>query len=124
MKTVANDRRTRRSLQTHEALSLQLERVRDQASLDALVLATAEGLPVAHSGETTLCEELAAMAPLFPQKSQLSEQTREARAVRRVQPLTVSRTPLYLVFYAREQPRALEQWVEHTQRGVTRILDA
>ena len=65
MRTRSNERRTRRSLRADQALAFQLEQVRDEAGLDALVLATEEGLPVAHSGEDELCEEIAALAPFL-----------------------------------------------------------
>ena len=62
------DRRRRRSDDAREALDLQLAHVRDAARLDALVLASDEGLSIAFSGEEELCTELAALAPFLPRE--------------------------------------------------------
>jgi hypothetical protein len=118
MQTARADRRTRRSEQAQEALVFQLERVRAKAALDALVLATQDGLPVAHSGEAELCAELAALAPFIARDDSGCEPpVRCLRAVR-----IVASQPLLLVFYSREAPPELEPWAEHTQRGIKRIL--
>jgi hypothetical protein len=118
MQTMTIDRRTRRSEQLQEALSLQLAHVRDQASLDALVLATEEGLPVAHSGEDDLCVELAALAPFLPQEADSADPVAQ-----RMRAVSISAgLPLYLVFYSSEAPPPVEAWLEHTHSGIRRIL--
>jgi hypothetical protein len=116
MRTVPNDRRTQRSGRADQALLFQLERVRGEAQLDALVLATEEGLPVAHAGEDELCEELAAMAPF------LSEQDASDKRTTRVCALTLDALPLLLVSYRHEATVENDAWLEHASRGIERIL--
>jgi len=120
MQTLTRERRAVRSQDCSESLILQLARVRDAAHLDALVLATDEGLPVAHAGEPGLCEELAALAPLL-----WRDRSRVAGRTSRVRAVTVSEElPLYLVSYSRDTPAQLDDWLEHASRGITRILKA
>jgi len=128
MRTVPRERRTRRSGRADEALVFQLERVRDEAGLDALVLATAEGLPVAHSGEHELCEELAALAPFMHGDRDKTahgelEQTNPTRTTR-VRAMAFTDVPLLLVSYRRDSPVENDGWLEHASRGITRILSA
>lgn len=59
------ERRARRSEHRDLALRYQLEHLRDQARLEALVLADDQGLPLAESGDSAVCAELAAIAPLM-----------------------------------------------------------
>ena len=123
MRTVPMERRTRRSMRADEALRFQLEHVRHEAQLDALVLATAEGLPVAHCGEDELCIELAALAPFL--QDETSEQALQARSEARVRTMSfqaVPDFPLLLVSYRRDAPVANDGWLEHASRGIERIL--
>jgi hypothetical protein len=125
MRTVPRERRKHRSGRADEALVFQLERVRNEAGLDALVLATAEGLPVAHSGEDELCVELAALAPfLHGDKVQIiaGEQTERPRT--RVRRMAFNDMPLLLVSYRRDSPVDNDGWLEHASKGITRILSA
>jgi hypothetical protein len=112
------ERRTRRSERADQALYFQLEHVRGEAQLDALVLATEDGLPVAHSGEDELCEELAALAPFLSSErvSPLEKRTTRVRAV------TLEALPLLLVSYRRDAETHPEEWLEHASRGIARIL--
>lgn len=59
------DRRLRRSQDPYRALCLQLEHVREEAELDAMVVAIDNGLLVAGAGERSVCEALGAVAPLL-----------------------------------------------------------
>lgn len=59
------DRRRRRSHDRHRALAYQLEAVRLQSALEALVLADERGQVVACSGDPAVCAELGVTAPLF-----------------------------------------------------------
>jgi len=59
------DRRQARSENTQVALTRLLEAARRSAALDALVLGDELGLLVAGAGAAELCDELAAVAPLF-----------------------------------------------------------
>jgi len=57
------ERRLRRSEQPVVALRYQLEHTRERGRLEAVVLASEEGLPVAAAGDPGICAELAAVAP-------------------------------------------------------------
>lgn len=109
------ERRRQRADEAEQALSLQLERVRDEARLEALVLASEEGLCIAHSGEPEFCTELAALAPFI-------EQTGAGRERLRVCATRVAGHALYLVSYGQERQREVESWLEHARQGVNRIL--
>lgn len=82
------ERRIRRSADPAEALRYQIDHVRSEARLDALVLADEQGMEVASSGEHDLCTELAAIAPLYtmatrmPSSTLLGEVDIAVRAVR------------------------------------------
>jgi hypothetical protein len=57
------ERRGRRSEQPTTALRYQLEHTREQARLEAVVLADESGLVVGEAGDPAVCTELAAIAP-------------------------------------------------------------
>lgn len=57
------ERRLRRSEQPTVALRYQLEFTLQKGRLEAVVLASEEGLPVAAAGDPGICAELAAVAP-------------------------------------------------------------
>lgn len=59
------DRRQARSENTQVALTRLLEAARRSAALEALALGDELGLLVAGAGAAELCDELAAVAPLF-----------------------------------------------------------
>jgi len=59
------DRRQARSENTQVALTRLLEAARHAAALEALALGDELGLLVAGAGAAELCDELAAVAPLF-----------------------------------------------------------
>lgn len=118
MRKRANERRTNRSERADEALFFQLQRVRDEEQLDALVLATEEGLPVAHSGEDELCEELAALAPFLSDDVAPDQEKRTTR----VRTLNLDTLPLLLVSYRRDAELGSDGWFEHASRGIERIL--
>ena len=59
------DRRQARSENTQVALTRLLEAARRAAALEALALGDELGLLVAGAGAAELCDELAAVAPLF-----------------------------------------------------------
>jgi len=64
-----DERRQRRSYDTHKALSLQLAACAERARLSALILAEDQGLPVACAGKVEEAEEIAAMAPSLARDS-------------------------------------------------------
>lgn len=59
------DRRRRRSSDPLIALHYQLSYARNDAGLDAIVVADPSGVMVAGAGSWAVCEELAAYAPLL-----------------------------------------------------------
>lgn len=63
------ERRRRRSQDPYRALCFQLEHVRSRGELDAMVVATDNGLVVAGAGERSVCEALGAIAPLIASPS-------------------------------------------------------
>lgn len=58
------ERRQRRSSDRFLALRYQLEHTRDKGGIEALVLSDPDGLVVASSGDSSVCAELGAIAPL------------------------------------------------------------
>jgi hypothetical protein len=65
MTWLLEDRRSRRSNDRYVALRYQLEHTREKGGLEALVLADEDGLVVASSGDSAVCAELGAVAPLI-----------------------------------------------------------
>jgi hypothetical protein len=63
--TQVGDRRQDRSENTQVALTRWLEAARRSAALEALALGDELGLLMAGAGAAELCDELAAVAPLF-----------------------------------------------------------
>src|SRR5689334_20611134 len=57
MQIESRERRRVRSENPLEALLLQLSHVRDEAGLSAVVLASQEGLTIAHAGDEDVCCE-------------------------------------------------------------------
>lgn len=119
-----NERRRARSSDPQQALSLQLSHVRGEAHLDALVLASADGLPIAHAGDAALCWELAAVAPLLShgQAPDIEQGLVFVRAV------NVDGEPLYLASCGDDlqslTPSGVDRWLLEATAGVRRILDA
>lgn len=119
-----NERRQARSSDPQQALSLQLSHVRDEAQLDALVLASADGLPIAHAGDDELCWELAAVAPLLS--------SGQAPAIEQglvfVRAVNVDGEALYLASCGDDlqslTPAGVDRWLLEATAGVRRILDA
>lgn len=60
-----NERRKKRSPDPLIALHYQLAQSRNDASLEAIVLADTSGVVVAGAGSWVICEELAAYAPIL-----------------------------------------------------------
>ena len=124
---MGKERRRRRSGDARKALSYQLAHVRDEACLEALVLADADGLVVAEAGERELCESLAALAPLVTQGAVPCTHDLPASYVQ-VRTVVYDGTPLYLASctesFADTMSARMEAWLEHTRDGVRRILAA
>ncbi|MCC7538016.1 MAG: hypothetical protein IT379_17455 [Deltaproteobacteria bacterium] len=69
----------RRSVRLADALRLQLEAVRDDAGLRAVVIADDDGFEVAAVGDATQCAELAAVAPIVA-RGHIGDDARERLA--------------------------------------------
>jgi hypothetical protein len=137
--TDAADRRRARSSDPQEALSLQLSYVRSEAGLDALVLASHDGLTIAHAGDLDLCSELAALAPILSNgmssgdlSNGISSGDAGASATDIQQGLLFVRevyfegTALYLAScgdnVSDNAPAEVDRWLIEATVGVTRIL--
>ncbi|HEX6240734.1 MAG TPA: hypothetical protein VFZ61_07570 [Polyangiales bacterium] len=120
------DRRRIRSSDPQQALSLQLSHVRDEAQLDALVLASPEGLPIAHAGDLDLCSELAALAPLLSTGQAANADIQQGLLF--VRAVNVDGEPLYLASCGDDlqalSPAAVDRWLLEATAGVRRILAA
>jgi hypothetical protein len=123
----SGERRRNRSDDAQRALSIQLSQVRDEARLDALVLATHEGLAIAHAGDPAVCSELAAVAPLLSQGPLMTEIELQQRLLF-VRTVTFEGSPLYLASCGDDPGETsaaqVDRWLAQATLGVTRILAA
>lgn len=121
------DRRTRRSEDTRTALGYQLDRVRREAALEALVLADDAGLPLAASGDCQICAELAALAPIAARQHHVPPSRFDSGFVH-VRPVNFDGVDLFLAScsdsIADVWSARIESWLAEAQHGVTRILAA
>ena len=116
------DRRTRRSEQRSIALRFQIEHVKDQAKLEALVLADEQGLPLAEAGDTAVCAELAAIAPLIGRTMGMPLPPLLRGADVAVRSVRIHGQPLYLASVGGTVAR--DALLATSVRGVERILAA
>ncbi len=125
---INTDRRTRRSNDTRTALSYQLDRVRDEVGLDALVLADDAGLPLAASGDGQVCAELAALAPIAARQLPVPHGSRFDSGFVHVRAVSFDGVELFLAScsdsIADVWSTRIETWLAEAQCGVTRILAA
>lgn len=125
--TRATDRRRVRSSDPHEALALQLSYVCSEAGLDALVLASHDGLAIASAGDETLCSELAAVAPLLSTGDAASAADIQ-QGLLFVREVVFEGTALYLASCGDDvyesAPAVVDRWLMEATVGVTRILAA
>lgn len=63
-----SERRVRRSQQTTQALSYQLDSCCKEGAMDAMVVADSDGLPLASAGDAFACDEVAARMVLVGPK--------------------------------------------------------
>jgi hypothetical protein len=115
------ERRTRRSEQPTAALRYQLEHAREQARLEAVVLADESGLVVGEAGDPAVCSELAAIAPWMlrtPSRFPMPPLLRGADVC--VRSLSVHGTPLHLAAIGGSVAR--DAVIATSLRGVERIL--
>jgi len=128
MAAIGKERRQRRSNDTRTALSYQLDHVRDEASLEAIVLADAMGLSLAASGDTQVCAELAALAPLAANGHNFPFSSRFESSFVHVRRVNFDGVDLFLAScsdsIADVWSARIETWLAEAQHGVTRILAA
>lgn len=120
------NRRQRRSDSHSEALFYQLEASCERAALEAMVLADADGLCVAASGDGEMCEEIAAHLPMVcdsvPVFDGSVRQTDDSRSVR-MKRFAIDGSDLFLCAVGGNQAmRTFE--LNRAQAGVQRILAA
>ena len=122
------ERRRRRSTDTRTALGYQLDHVRREASLGAVVLADGSGLPLASSGDEQVCAELAALAPIAALRESLPRGTRFESSFVHVRAVSFDGVPLFIAScsdsFADVWSARVETWLAEAQHGVTRILAA
>ena len=114
------ERRRRRSENPYRALCLQLEHIRSEGELDAMVVAIDNGLLVAAAGERSVCEALGAVAPLLSSPSfngrmpgSLVGQSIDVRAI------SLEGETLYVATAGRSKS---EEYLARSIGGVRRIL--
>lgn len=122
----SKERRRRRSNDPRMALALQLSHVQKEAQLDALVLASHEGLAIAHAGDADLCSELAALAPLLSRGQVIDNEVDIQQGILFVRQVEFQGTPLYLAScgdsVTETRPAEVDRWLAEATVGVTRIL--
>ncbi len=128
MAAIGKERRQRRSNDTRTALSYQLDYVRDEASLEAIVLADGMGLPLAASGDPQVCAELSALAPLAAHGHNFPFSSRFENSFVHVRKVSFDGIELFLASCSESiadvWSARIETWLAEAQHGVTRILAA
>lgn len=115
-----HERRRRRSQDPYRALCLQLEHARSCGELDAVVVATDNGLVVAGAGERSVCEALGAIAPLVasPAFDGRIPGALVGQSIG-VRPLHVDGETIYIASAGRTDGST---WIQSSIHGVCRIL--
>ena len=114
------ERRLRRSEDPYSALCLQLEQIRAEGELDAMVVAIDNGLLIAGAGERSVCEALGAVAPLIsspsfngPVPGALVGQSIDVRSI------SLEGETVYVASVGRSTS---DEWMKRSIGGVRRIL--
>ncbi len=117
------ERRMRRSDRADLALVMQLEQTRSTGNLEAVVLADAAGILLAHAGDKRTCDALGALAPLGPwaKVSGVMADLVGGRDIA-VRPLRLHGAPIFLAALGGTSAR--DAVLSHALTGVTRILVA
>jgi hypothetical protein len=117
------ERRGRRSEEHCTALRYQLETTRERGHLSALALTDQDGLLLAFAGESAICEELGAAAPLIARGAPVhldAPGTHDDDVV--VRAIDCFGEPLFLASLGGGVAR--EALLAHSARGIQRILTA
>ncbi|MEI8257769.1 MAG: hypothetical protein WCJ30_18995 [Deltaproteobacteria bacterium] len=115
------DRRSERSGQLEGALHLLLRSQRQRGELDLIVLATYEGLVIAHDGPQNLCEEIAAYAPLLARGAPVAIDPKRIRGLS-VHAFMVGRQELLLATRGGTDTGVTDTLAMASIKGATRIL--
>lgn len=116
------DRRQARSNDLRTSLELLLRTQRQRGELDAIVLASDDGVTVASDGPKLLCEELAAYAPLIARGFPMKLDWRRMQNVT-VHAFLVGKQSLLLAIKSRQpQPTLVSTLALSSMKGATRIL--
>jgi hypothetical protein len=117
------ERRGRRSEEHFTALRYQLESTRERGHLAALALTDQDGLLLAFAGESSVCEELGAAAPLIARGAPVNLDTPGTRSDEVVvRAIDCFGEPLFLASLGGGVAR--EALLAHSARGIQRILTA
>jgi hypothetical protein len=115
------ERRVERSTDLDLALTLLLRAQRERGELEAIVLATADGVLVASDGPREDCEELAAYAPLLARGQRFAIESRRLRGVT-VHAFLVGRQELVLAIRGGNENALTSALALASMQGATRIL--
>jgi hypothetical protein len=123
LKPVAIERRGRRSEEHCTALRYQLETTRQRGHLAALALTNRDGLLLAWAGESAICEELGAVAPLIARGAPVKLESPGTHAEDVVvRAIDFFGEPVFLASLGGGVAR--EALLAHSARGIQRILTA
>ena len=126
------DRRKRRSQETQQAVTYQLQHVRDKFGFDFLAVGDQDGFYVGGATEEGRDKVLAAYAPAIAgahhgRREQLKEELVEQIGVGEqsgalfVREFGVGEQPLFLCAIA-DSAETVDQALEHTMSGIARII--
>lgn len=120
MQRRAIERRARRSQEHRTALRYQLESTRERGHISALALTDGDGLLLAWAGESMVCEELGAAAPLIARGAPISLETCADADEVSVRAIDYFGEALFLASIG--GGTACEALLAHSARGIQRIL--
>lgn len=120
MQKPAMERRGRRSEEHSTALRYQLESTRERGHLSALALTDRDGLLLAWAGESHVCEELGAAAPLIARGAPVAIESCAGGDEIVVRALECFGEPLFLASIGGGVAR--DALLAHSARGIQRIL--
>lgn len=115
------DRRAARSNDLRTSLELLLRTQRQRGELEAIALATDDGVLVASDGPKYICEELAAYAPLIARGRTLAVDAKRLQGVT-VNAFLVGRQSLVLAIKSRHTSELQSALALSSMKGATRIL--
>jgi hypothetical protein len=117
------ERRARRSEQHGLALRYQLETTRERGELSAVALTDCDGLLLACAGDSDVCKELGAAAPLIARGAKVAFETSwTSKDEIIVRAIDCFGEPLFLAMLGGGMAR--EALLAHSARGIQRILTA